>query len=125
MALSYRLLLFSFFFSSVLFSQNVSVDRCKASYYANFFHGRTTSNGEIFDQYKLTAAHKSLPFGSLVKVTNLENLESVIVRINDRGPFVKKRCIDLSKEAAKELGMLHDGVVMVVLECLYIPKKEM
>lgn len=125
MALNFKFFLLLLFFSIKLSSQNVSVDKCKASYYANFFHGRTTSNGEIFDQYKLTAAHKSLPFGSLVKVTNLENLESVIVRINDRGPFVKKRCIDLSKEAAKAIGMLEDGVVMVVMECLYIPKKEM
>lgn len=122
MGLNFKILLLSCVFHLGLFSQNVSVNKCKASYYANFFHGRTTSNGEIFDQRKLTAAHKSLPFGSLVKVTNLENLESVIVRINDRGPFIKKRCIDLSKEAAKEIGMLDDGVVMVVMECLYIPE---
>lgn len=104
-----------------MFGQEVLLNKCKASYYSNYFHGRTTSNGETFDQKKLTAAHKTLPFGSLVKVTNIKNLKSVIVRINDRGPFYKKRCIDLSKEAAKKIGLLESGVGMVVIECLYIP----
>ena len=74
-----------------------------ASYYADKYNGRKTSNGEIFKQHKLTAAHKTLPFGTKVKVTNLSNGQSVKVRINDRGPFIQGRIIDLSKKAAKKL----------------------
>ncbi len=76
-----------------------------ASFYGKEFHGRKTASGEIFDMYKLTAAHKTLPFGSRVRVTNLENGRSVVVRINDRGPFKKGRIIDLSFEAARRIGM--------------------
>jgi len=91
-------------------------DEGKASYYADYFHGRLTANGERFDMNDLTAAHKSLPFGSMVRVTNLANGKAVIVRINDRGPFVKGRIIDLSLEAAKEIGLLNKGVTKVRLE---------
>ena len=87
-----------------------------ASYYGPKFQGRKTSSGEIFDMYALTAAHNTLPFGTLVKVTNLENGLSVIVRINDRGPFKKKRIIDLSYEAARRIGMLGPGTAKVRLE---------
>ena len=121
----YFLLAFGFAFCMKMSAQDVKLNKCKASYYSNYFHGRTTSNGEIFDQSKLTAAHKTLPFGSLVKVTNTKTLKSVIVRINDRGPFYKKRCIDLSKEAARKIGMLESGVNVVVMECLYIPEEGM
>jgi rare lipoprotein A len=76
-----------------------------ASYYGKEFHGRKTASGEIFDMHKLTAAHKTLPFGTRVRVTNLENGRSVTVRINDRGPFKKGRIIDLSFEAARQIGM--------------------
>lgn len=89
------------------------VESGKASYYADFFQGRKTSNGEVFRQRKRTAAHKTLPFGTKVKVTNAKNGKTVTVRINDRGPFVEGRIIDLSKKAARKLGMLNDGVVNV------------
>ena len=89
-----------------------------ASYYADKFHGRKTANGEIFDMYALTAAHKSLPFNTMVKVTNLDNGKSVVVRINDRGPFVAGREIDVSKAAASKLGMLSEGVARVSLQIL-------
>ena len=82
----------------------------KASYYADKFNGRKTANGEIFSNSKLTAAHKTLPFGTRVRVTNLRNGKSVKVRINDRGPFVAGRMIDLSKEAAKKMDMVNSGI---------------
>ena len=82
----------------------------KASYYANNFNGRKTASGETFRNSKLTAAHKTLPFGTKVKVTNLKNGKSVKVRINDRGPFVTGRIIDLSKKAAKKIDMVDEGV---------------
>ncbi|GAC1439775.1 MAG: hypothetical protein NVSMB63_05390 [Sediminibacterium sp.] len=84
-----------------------------ASYYADRFNGLTTANGEIYQSSRLTAAHKTLPFGAVVTVTNLSNQKSVKVRINDRGPFVTGRVIDLSKAAAKKLDMINDGVVKV------------
>jgi rare lipoprotein A len=85
----------------------------KASFYADSFQGRPTASGEIFKQNKKTAAHKTLPFGTKVKVTNLKNGKTVKVVINDRGPFVSGRIIDLSKEAADKIGMRRDGVVEV------------
>src|SRR4051812_22636229 len=88
----------------------------KASYYADKFEGRKTSNGEIFKQRKKTAAHRTLPFGTKVTVTNLTNGKTVKVRINDRGPFVTGRTIDLSKKAAKKLDMVNAGVAEVELK---------
>jgi rare lipoprotein A len=90
----------------------------KASYYGDRHHGRKTASGERFDQHALTAAHRSLPFGSQVRVTNLGNGKSVVVRINDRGPYAKGRIIDLSKKAAERLDMLRAGVVPVRVEQL-------
>jgi rare lipoprotein A len=90
----------------------------KASYYSDEFHGRKTANGETFNMNKLTAAHPSLPFGTWVRVTNLRNGKDVVVRINDRGPFVKGRIIDLSVHAATELGIIQSGTVKVKLEAL-------
>ncbi len=84
-----------------------------ASYYADFYEGRKTANGEVFKHNKITAAHKKLPFGTKVEVTNLKNNKSIVVRINDRGPFVKGRIIDLTKTAAKEIDMIGDGIVKV------------
>ncbi len=84
-----------------------------ASYYADKYDGRKTSNGEIFRQSKLTAAHKTLPFGTKVKVTNLNNGKSVKVRVNDRGPFIAGRIIDLSKSAAKKIDLVNAGVAKV------------
>ena len=87
-----------------------------ASYYAHKYHGRTTANGERFDMNDMTAAHKTLPFGTRVRVTNLNNGKSVTVRINDRGPFVKGRVIDLSLAAAKKLDMVGPGLAEVRLQ---------
>ena len=89
-----------------------------ASWYGNEFHGRPTSSGEVFDTNDLTAAHRSLPFGTLVMVTNLANDRSVVVRINDRGPFVRGRIIDLSYAAARVLGLVGPGTGRVRLEVL-------
>lgn len=87
-----------------------------ASWYGQEFHGRPTSSREIYDQNDLTAAHPTLPFGTMVLVTNLENGRQVTVRINDRGPFVKGRIIDLSYAAARLLGMVGPGTARVRLE---------
>lgn len=89
-----------------------------ASYYAAKFDGRKTACGERFDAGKLTAAHRTLPFGTLVRVTNLDNGRSVTVRVNDRGPFVADRVIDLSPAAARRLDMLRAGVARVKIEPL-------
>ena len=89
-----------------------------ASWYGGKFQGRTTANGEIFDTNKMTAAHKTLPFGTMVKVTNLENGSTTIVRINDRGPFIPGRIIDLSRAAAKEISMTGKGIASVRIEVL-------
>jgi rare lipoprotein A len=90
-----------------------------ASYYASKFHGRRTASGEAFDNGAMTAAHRSLPFGSLVRVTNPANGRSVVVRINDRGPFSRGRLIDVSRAAAEELGIVargHGTVELALLE---------
>jgi len=87
-----------------------------ASYYGSKFHGRTTANGEQFDMRTFTAAHRSLPFGTIVRVTNLNNGKMVFVTINDRGPYVGKRIIDLSKAAAKQLDMVDAGISRVKIE---------
>jgi len=89
-----------------------------ASWYGNPFHGRRASNGEIYDMYKLTAAHRTLPFETMVRVTNLSNGKSTTVRITDRGPFVNDRIIDLSLAAAREIESIGPGVVPVRLEVL-------
>lgn len=89
------------------------VDQGLASWYGERFHGRRTASGEPFDMSDLTAAHKTLPFGTRVRVRNVNNGREVVVRINDRGPFSAKRVIDLSHAAASALGMLRSGVVNV------------
>ena len=90
-----------------------------ASWYGPGFHGKSTANGEVFDQNKITAAHRTLPMPSIVKVTNLENgMVLDKVRINDRGPFARNRIIDLSKKAAEELGFIKNGVAKVRVEIL-------
>jgi rare lipoprotein A len=90
----------------------------KASWYGPGFQGQLTANGERFNTWAHTAAHRSLPFGTKVRVTNLRNGEAVVVRINDRGPYVGGRVIDLSKAAAQEIGMVHSGTAPVQLEIL-------
>jgi rare lipoprotein A len=89
-----------------------------ASWYGPGFHGRRSASGERYNQNELTAAHRTLPFGTNVQVTNLNNGRSVVVRINDRGPFARGRVIDLSAAAARVLGMVQSGVAPVHLEIL-------
>lgn len=91
-----------------------------ASWYGRDFHGRSTACGEPFDMYAMTAAHKILPIGTHVKVTDKRTGRSIIVRINDRGPFVAGRIIDLSYEAARALGILNDGIAPVVVEAVRV-----
>jgi rare lipoprotein A len=92
-----------------------------ASYYSSRFQGRRTASGERYNRNALTAAHPSLPFDTLVKVTNQNNGRSVVVRINDRGPFDGDRIIDVSRAAARRLGMLAAGVAPVRLEIVRLP----
>ena len=89
-----------------------------ASWYGPRFHGRKTANGEIYDQMAFTAAHKGLKFGTLLKITNPRNDKFVIVRINDRGPYIGGRQLDLSKAAAQQLGMMKRGVIKVKVDQL-------
>ena len=89
-----------------------------ASWYGPRFHGKRAASGETYDQHELTAAHRKLPFGTQVKVTNLNNGKSVVVRINDRGPYVKGRILDLSHAAAQALEMLKHGITRISLEVL-------
>jgi len=98
-----------------LFKTNVT-----ASYYADKFHGKKTSSGETFNMYAFTAAHKTLPFNTIVKVTNLDNGKSVNVRINDRGPFIEGREIDVSKAAADKLDMISAGIARVSIEIIQL-----
>ncbi|MGQ2965407.1 septal ring lytic transglycosylase RlpA family protein [Methylophilus sp.] len=90
----------------------------KASYYANSHQSKKTASGELYKQELKTGAHKVLPFGSLVKVTNVDNAKTVIVKINDRGPFVKGRVIDLSKSAFSEISSISNGVIDVQIEVI-------
>ena len=94
------------------------VEYGKASWYGGKFHGRKTSNGEVYDMHKKSAAHKTLPFNTYVKVQNLSNNKYTIVRVNDRGPFVKGRIIDLSYAAAKEIDLVGPGTASVKLTAL-------
>lgn len=95
-----------------------------ASWYGKDFHGKKTSNGEIYDMYAMTAAHKTLPLGVSVRVQNKSNGRSTVVRVNDRGPFVKGRIIDLSYTAANELGVVGPGTAPVRIEALGFEKKD-
>ena len=93
----------------------------KSSWYGGRFHGRKTASGEIFDQNKLTAAHRTLPFGTVLKVTNLTNNLSVQVKITDRGPFIRGRVLDVSRKAAQELKFTRQGVADIKAEIIFIP----
>jgi rare lipoprotein A len=99
-----------------LSSQASNTEEGLASYYAGKFHGRLTANGEIFDTYRFTAAHKTLPFNTIVRVTSKVSGKSVLVRINDRGPFVPGRIIDLSRIAASAIDMVGTGLAAVTVE---------
>ena len=92
-----------------------------ASWYGGKFHGRKTANGEVYDMHQLTAAHKTLPLPTYVLVKNIDNGFAVIVRVNDRGPFIDDRIIDLSYAAAKELRMVDAGIGEVQIEALFSP----
>jgi rare lipoprotein A len=92
-----------------------------ASWYGAPYHGQRSASGEIYDQEKLTAAHRTLPFGTRVRVRRPDRGGSVVVRINDRGPFVRSRVIDLSHAAAVQLGMTDGGVALVILEVVETP----
>lgn len=89
-----------------------------ASWYGPGFHGNLTANGEVYDMHGISAAHKTLPFGTIVKVVDLETGRTVVVRINDRGPFIEGRIIDLSKGAAERLGIVQKGITKVGLRIL-------
>lgn len=104
--------------SSVITAGDSTSQAGKASFYHDRFHGQETSNGEFYDKGDFTAAHKTLPFNSIVLVTNKKTGKSAIVRINDRGPFVKSRIIDVSRAAANKLGMVPFGVVPVTIHPL-------
>lgn len=90
----------------------------KASWYGGKFHGKKTASGKVYDMHELTAAHKTLKFGTLVEVTNLSNDKKVIVEITDRGPFIRNRDIDLSKEAFKQISNLDKGVIDISYKIL-------
>lgn len=94
-----------------------------ASWYGKKFHGRKTANGEIYNMYDYTAAHKYLPLGSQVRVKNLKNHKSVIVKINDRGPFIRGRILDLSYQAALCLDMVENGLAPIQLEIIKLPEE--
>lgn len=118
------LLLFVQLLMAGSFGQNRFFQKGLATFYADKFEGRKTASGEPFSQMGFTAAHRTLPLGSWVKVTNSATLRSVVVRINDRGPFSKGRIIDLSKRAAFEIGMLDHGKTTVFVEVVDHPQAE-
>lgn len=113
----------------LLFTPNLHAKNAKktqvgiGSWYGKKFHGRKTANGEKYNMYEYTAAHPNLPFNTIVEVTNLRNNRKVKVRINDRGPYAKRRIIDLSYLAAKKLGYVAKGVAKVKVKVLYRQKK--
>jgi rare lipoprotein A len=98
--------------------------RWVASYYGKKFHGKKTANGEIFDMHSLTCAHRELPFGTILRVINPDNRIFLDVRVNDRGPFIEGRDLDLSQGAAEQIGMLKEGVKELHIEILHLPLTE-
>lgn len=115
----------TFFFISILCSFSCGeqkpepyIQTGEASYYARIFEGRPTASGTIYRKDSLTAAHRTLPLGTMVRVVNLKNGKEVIVEINDRGPYSQKRIVDLSRAAAKRLKMIEDGIAKVQLEVI-------
>ncbi len=96
-------------------------EKGQASYYADKFHGRATASGEKYDKKKLTGAHRTLPFGTIVRVTNTANGKSVNIRINDRGPFKAGRIVDVSRAAAEKLDMIKAGVINCTMEVISQP----
>lgn len=111
--LVYLLLLQIVLFPAISIAQS---GQGKASFYASRFHGRKMASGEIYHRDSLTCAHRTLPFGTKLRVTNLENGKEVVVTVQDRGPFVRGRIVDLSKQAAREISMIGDGIVNVQIK---------
>jgi rare lipoprotein A len=109
------LLLSLLVFTCSIYSQE-NIIKGKVSYYANKFHGRKTASGKIFDNTKLTCAHKTLPFGTLLKIINPIDGRFVIVEVIDRGPYIKKRVVDLSRSAFLKIGSLEKGILNVEIE---------
>lgn len=109
----YFLLLQIVLFPAISFAQSA---QGKASFYASRFHGRKMASGEIYHRDSLTCAHRTLPFGTKLRVINLENGKEVVVTVQDRGPHIRGRIIDLSKQAAHEIGMIGDGIVDVQIK---------
>ena len=99
-------------------NEGAFTQRGRVSLYGNYFAGRKTASGDTFDPEAMTMAHRTLPFGTLVRVTNVENQRSVVVTVNDRGPYVAGRIADLSLGAARKLGMVADGVIDAILEVI-------
>jgi rare lipoprotein A len=116
MTIMSRIFAFIGFITLCAFVYSSSMEKGRASYYSSKFEGKKTSNGEIFRQDSLTAAHKTLPFGTKVKVTNLKNDSIVIVRINDRLSKNSGHCIDVTLRAAKKLNFVRDGIATVTVE---------
>lgn len=106
------------------FSQTKYFEKGIASYYHDYLKNKTTANGEIYNPEELTAAHLTLPFNSIVSVTNLKNNKTINVRINDRGPFIEKRIIDLSKAAADSLDFIYQGLTNVIVKVIKVGKTE-
>jgi len=110
--------------SSCTLAKNKSIETGNGSWYGKKFQGKPTASGEPFNMYALTAAHRTLPFNTMIKVTNLQNSRSIVVRVNDRGPYSKSRIIDLSYLGAKKLGYLNKGVAKLKIEVLYRKKRK-
>lgn len=99
-----------------------------ASYYADVFDGKNTASGEVYNKTKMTAAHKELPFGTMIRVTRLDNKKSVVLRVNDRGPFISGRVVELSTSGAKKIGLIRDGIAEVKVEVVKereLPREEL
>ena len=105
------------------FKQRVALRQYKglASWYGRDFHGKRMANGDRYNMYQVSVAHKTLPLGTRVRVTNLDNGQSIVAEVTDRGPYVKGRIVDLSRKAAEMIGALHEGVVPVRLEVVSRP----
>lgn len=116
-------LLFLLAFTCTIYSQETTI-KGKVSYYANKFHGRKTASGKRFDNTKLTCAHKTLPFGTFLKIINPMDGRFVIVEVIDRGPYIKKRVVDLSRSAFLKIGSLEKGILDVEIEKIDSKKKK-
>lgn len=113
------------FASSVTANSGIGhVQKGIASFYHDSLHGRKTASGQVYNKHRLSAAHKTLPLGTRIRVTDTQTGRSIIVRVNDRGPFVKGRIVDLSKEAARELGIVDRGIARVDLKVLSTPQQD-